>query len=217
MKLSSITVITFLLLTVTGITWAQNEEGRHLLHELSGPFIVYRTNIKEELKLSDSQKQKLLANLPEYLKNTKEAFGKFQNLQGGEREKEMQSYRQKNWDTFWPFLKTTLKANQFKRFQQLELQHEGPEALLGRPEIAKKLKITNKQRDQFIGVIQDMQRKIEPMIMEAQSNGNPQDILPKVIKIRKGYDVKIEAVMSAAQKKQWNEMRGKLFDVFIDN
>jgi hypothetical protein len=104
-----------------------------------------------------------------------------------------------------------------KEFEQLELQHEGPAALVGRPEIVKELQITNEERRQVVAIIQELQSTIEPLIKEAKSRGNPQEILPKVIKIREDYDGKIEAILSDAQKKQWKEMRGKPFDVFNDN
>ena len=68
-----------------------------------------------------------------------------------------------------------------------------------------------------MAIIQDLQSKIEPLTKDARSGGNPKEILPKVIKICEDYDGKIEAVLTDAQRKQWKEMRGKPFDVFIDN
>ena len=204
-------------LLFASIARAQDAETRkHLLHELGGPFIVYRTNVQGELKLSGDQKQKLQAKQPNYVQDTMKVFEKLNNLTAEEREQEMQSYRQKSGEKLWAVLKETLKAEQLKRFQQLELQHEGPPALF-RPEIVKELKITDEQRKQFMGVIQELQKKIEPMIKEAQSSGNGQEILPRVIKIRGDYDGKIEALLSDTQKKGWKKMRGKPFDVFIDN
>ncbi len=213
-----VTVIGSVALLFAGAAWAQDAEIRkHLLHELGGPFIVSRTNVQEELKLSDNQKQKLRKKLSDYVQETMKVVEKIDSQTAEEREQRMQAHRQKSSEKLWPFLKEILKAEQFKRLQQLELQHEGPPALMGRPEIARELKVTDEQRKQFMGVIQDMQRKIAPMIKEAQSGGNPQAIFPKVVKIRKDYDGKIETLLSGAQKIRWKEMRGKPFDVFIDN
>ena len=39
------------------------------------------------------------------------------------------------------------------------------------------MKITEEQRKQFMGVVQDMQKKIEPLIEDAQSGGNPAEII----------------------------------------
>ena len=118
-----------------------------------------------------------------------------------QREKEMQSHRQKSHEKLAALLKETLKAEQLKRLRQLELQQQGAFAL-GRPEIAKELKITVEQRKQLMGVVQEMQKKIEPLMKEAQTGGNPQEIWPKVMKIRTDQEVKIGAILSDAQKTQ---------------
>src|SRR5262249_49746874 len=109
-------------------------------------------------------------------------------------------------------LKKTLKAQQLKRLRQLELQQQGPFAL-GRPELVKELKITVEQRKQFMGVVQEMHKKIEPLMKEAQSGGKPEEIGPKVTKIRKDHEAKIEALLSDAQKQEWKKMLGKPFDL----
>ncbi|HEX3497111.1 MAG TPA: hypothetical protein VHT02_08060 [Methylocella sp.] len=200
------------------IASAQDAEGRkHLLHQLGGPFIVYRNNVQGELKLSDEQKQRLQERLPAIIQETTQVFENFQGLQPEERKKAMQSFSQESGKKLWVFLQQTLTAEQLKRMQQLELQHEGPAALVGRPGIVKELQITNEERQQVMAMIQELQSRIEPLVREARSRGNPQEILPIVITIREEYDGKIEAILSAEQKKHWKEMRGKPFDVFNDN
>jgi hypothetical protein len=106
-----------------------------------------------------------------------------------------------------------LKDDQGKRLRQLELQQEGPFALLHSEAIGKELKITDKQRKQFMAVVQEMQKKIEPLIKEAQSGGNPEEIRPKIMKVRREHEGRIEALLSDAQKKQWKEMLGKPLDL----
>jgi hypothetical protein len=180
-----------------------------------GPFLVFRDVVEEDLNLSDNQKQKLMEKFPDHAQDTMKVFEKIKDLKPEEREKEMQSHRQKAREKLSALLKETLKAEQLKRLQQLELQQEGPFAL-GRPQIRKELKITDEQLKQFIGVIQDMQKKIEPLMKKAQSGGNPQELRPKVVKIRQDHRGKIEAILSDAQKKQWKTMLGKPFDVLGD-
>ena len=67
-----------------------------------------------------------------------------------------------------------------------------------------------------MGVIQELQRKLRTLILEAQTNGNPGEVLPRAIKLRNDYGIKVEAVLSEAQRKQWREMLGKPVDVFTD-
>jgi hypothetical protein len=62
-------------------------------------------------------------------------------------------------------------------------------------------------------VVQELQKKIEPLMKEAQSGGNPQEIMPKIMKIRNEHGDRIEAILSDAQKKQWKELRGKPLDL----
>ena len=80
-------------------------------------------------------------------------------------------------------------------------------------EIRKELQITDKQRQQFVEVVQEMQKKIEPLLKEAQKGGNPEEIQPKVMKVRMEYGDRIEALLSGSQKRQWKEMLGKPFTI----
>lgn len=187
MKINAVTVTCLLLAATITIACAQDAGVRNQhLQALGEPAIISRDYIQEELKLSDDQKQELQKKLPDYLKVS--------DAQG-----------------IWAFLKETLTPEQFKRFQQLELQHEGPPAVL-RTQIAKDLQITDEQRNQFIGLIQDMQKKIEPLMKEAKSGGDPDVIRPKVIRMRQDCQGKMEYLMSEAQKSRWEEMIGKPFD-----
>ena len=93
------------------------------------------------------------------------------------------------------------------------LQRDRLFALLGNAEITKELAITDKQRQQFGEVAQEMHNKIEPLMKEAQKGGNPKEIGPKIRKIRKEQEERIEALLSDAQKKQWKEMLGKQLDL----
>jgi hypothetical protein len=190
-----------------------DEARKHVVDALGGgPFLVFRNKVQEELKLSDQQKENVLEKFPEYAQETKKVFDKIADLKPQEPEKEMQSHRQKSRERLMALLKDTLKADQLKRLQQLELQQQGPHGL-GHPEVVKELKITVEQQMQFMGVIQEMQKKIEPLMKEAQSGGNSQEIRPRVLRIPKDYEGKMEAILSDAQKKQWHKMLGNPFDL----
>jgi hypothetical protein len=190
-----------------------DEVRKHVVEALGGgSFLVFQDKVQEELQLSDKHKEELLHKFPEYAQQIKEVFDTIADLKPGEREKVMQSHRQKAHEKLAALLKETLKAEQLKRLQQLELQQQGSFAL-GRPEIVKELKITVEQRQQFMRIVQEMQKKIEPLMKEAQSGGNPQEIRPKVMKIRKDHEARIEAILSDAQKQQWKKMLGKPFNL----
>ncbi len=191
MKLSCITT-TCLLLAAASIAQAQDKELRKLQSESGEPSIITRDYIQDELRLSDDQKKKLEKTSPGFTKV----------LDSHDNEK------------LWTYLEETMNAEQFKRFEQLELQHEGPPALF-RPQIAKELQITGEQRNQFMGLVQEMTKEVVPLINESKSAANPEKmekIRLTVIKLRLDCLGKMEALMSDGQKKQWQEMIGKPFD-----
>jgi hypothetical protein len=190
-----------------------DEARKQLVEALGGgPFLVFRDKVLEELKVSEDQKQKLLEKFPSHVQATMKVFEKIKDLRPEEREKEMKSHREKSGEQLSAVLKETLKAEQLQRLHQLELQQQRPHSL-GRPEIRKELKITDEQMLQFMGVIQEMQKKIEPLMKEAQSGGNPEEIRPKVVKIRNEHVDKLESILTDAQRKRWKELLGKPLDL----
>lgn len=186
------------------------EEARKgLAHTLQGSFLVIRDKVQDDLKLSKEQKEKVEEHLKELLPDAMKFFEKLKDLKGEDREKELKAYRPKAQEKLATILKETLKDDQVKRLRQLELQQEGPFALMHGEGIGKDLKVTDEQRKQFMAVIQELQKKIEPLKKEAESGGNAEEIRPKIMKIRKDYEGKIEALLTDGQKKQWKEMLGK--------
>jgi hypothetical protein len=63
------------------------------------------------------------------------------------------------------------QCRQFKRLRQVMLQREGLFGL-GHPEIMRELEITDKQRQQFGEVMQEMQKKMEPVMKSAQAGAD---------------------------------------------
>ncbi len=188
------------------------ETRKEIARNLHGPFVVLREDVQEELKLTDDQKEAVAEYLREHIQDFGQFFESIHGLDREEHEKKLQAFRQEAQEELASMLKDTLKEDQVKRLHQLELQQAGALALFhGGPEIAKALKITDDQRKQFMQIVQDMQKRIEPLIQEAQSGGDPEEIRPKVLKIRKDHEDKIVALLTDAQRTRWNEMIGKPF------
>jgi Spy/CpxP family protein refolding chaperone len=186
------------------------EVRKHLSNTLEGSFLVFREKVQDDLKLTNEQKEKVEEHLRERLPDTMQFLQMLDGLKGEEREKEVKAYRPKAQEKLATFLKETLKDEQLKRLRQLELQRDGAFVLLhGDAQLRKDLKITDEQRKQFMGVVQDLQKNIAPLIKEAQSGGDAQEIWPKIMKIRNEHEGKIEALLTDTQKKQWKEMLGK--------
>jgi hypothetical protein len=109
-------------------------------------------------------------------------------------------------------LKEVLKPEQLKRLRGITLQQEGGLAL-GQEDVQGELKITQEQLKKFMAITQELQRKIQALIKEAQSGGKPEELRPKVLKIREEYAKKLEAVLTGEQTKKWKDMLGKSFDL----
>jgi len=190
------------------------EVRKHLAQSLGGSFLVFRVKVQQDLKLTKEQKEKLEQHLQELLPDAMQFFQKIEGLKGEEREKELKAYRPKAQEKLAAFLKETLKDDQRKRLRQLELQKEGAFVLLhGDVPIGKDLQITNEQRKKFMTVVQDMQKKIAPLIQEAQSGGNAQEIWPRIMTIRREHEGRIVDLLTDSQKMQWREMVGKALNL----
>jgi hypothetical protein len=183
---------------------------KDLAENLHGSFMVFRDPVQQDLKLTGEQKVKLEEHLRELIPDAMTFFQGMEGLKQEEREKQLKGFRKKAQEKLTAFLKETLKDDQRKRVHQLELQREGAFTLLhGEAELGKELKITTEQRQQFMTIIKDMQKKIEPLIKEAHSGGDPHEIRPKAMKIRKEHENKIVALLTDTQKKLWTEKLGK--------
>ena len=83
----------------------------------------------------------------------------------------------------------------------------------------KELGVTDEQRRQFIADIRQTQKKIGPLLAEAQKGGNPDEIRPKVLKLRADLQGKLEGLLTDAQKAEWKRMLGESvgLDVLFDD
>jgi hypothetical protein len=192
---------------------AQPEDARRrITEELGPPFLVFRDKVQEELKLSDEQKRKLEKRHDDTVHDATQFFQTLGDKKPEERERQLHAYVGRAQENLTAFLEGLLQEEQLKRLRQVMLQREGLLAL-GNAEVMKELEITDKQRQQFFEIVQEMQKKIEPLLKEAQKGGKPEEIRPKVMKIREEHVGRIEALLSEAQKKQWKEMLGKPLDL----
>ena len=173
---------------------------------------MFRDKVQQELKLSREQKERLDEHLKARLPDAMQFFEGLGEKKAEEREKELRAYREKAHEKLAAVLKDTLKDGQRHRLWQLALQQEGLFAL-GNEAIGKHLKITDAQRKQFMAVVQQMQKKIEPLVKEAEKRGKPEEVRPRMMEVRKEHEGKIEALLSDEQKEKWKEMLGKALDL----
>jgi hypothetical protein len=190
-----------------------DEARKQLVEALGGPFLVFRDKVQAELKLSKDQQQKLLAQLPDYVRETMMVFEKLQDAKPPEREQALQEHRRRSDEKLSALLQEVLDAAQRHRLFQLQLQQAGAFALLGENEAFLKLKITEEQHKQIMEVVQQMHRKIELLVKENEPGGKPEEIMPKVRKLRNEHEGRIKAILTDTQRKEWTKLLGKPFNL----
>ncbi len=191
------------------------EQRKQVVEALGPPFIVFREKVLEELKVSDEQREKLMQNLIDRIMETGPFLDSLKDETGPDREKKLEEHRKNAREKLAKQLKEVLKPEQQTRVRQVALQIEGAFAL-GQDEVRKELKITQEQMMKFMAIVQELHKKVEPLIKEAQAGGNPQEIRPKIEQIRKDHGQKLEDILTDAQKKQWKELLGPKFELGDD-
>jgi hypothetical protein len=188
-----------------------DENRKQLVEALGTPFLVFRDKVLDEIKVSDEQKEKLFEHMMNQIMETGPFLDSLTET-GEEREKKVNEHRKKAQEKLAKFLKEVLKPEQLKRLRGITLQQEGGLAL-GQEDVQAELKITPEQLKKFMAIMQELQKKIQPLIKEAQSGGKPEEIRPKILKIREEHGKKLEAVLTDEQTKKWKDMLGKSFDL----
>jgi hypothetical protein len=188
-----------------------DENRQQLVEALGTPFIVFRDKVLDEIKVSDDQREKLMQLLMERIMQTGPFLDSLQQA-GPEREKMLAEHKKNAREKLAKDLNKVLQPDQLKRLRQVTLQQEGSFAL-GQDDVRKELKITPEQLKQFMAIMQDLQKKVVPLVKQAQSGGNPEEIRPKIEQLRKDRGKKLEAVLTAAQKKQWKDLLGPPFEL----
>jgi hypothetical protein len=188
-----------------------DEARRQVLEMLGTPFLVFQPGVQVELALMSDQKRMLDDRLTERVQDAMQFFQRAGGMPPDERDHQLQKYRQNAGEQLVGLLNDELTAGQFERYRQLMLQREGAFALF-KPGIARELQLTDEQRRQFMELVTQMQKKIEPLAREAQTKGNADEIRPRVMKIRQEHSDKIEKILTEMQSKQWQAMLGKPFN-----
>lgn len=175
-----------------------------LTHNVGSSFLVFREKVYAELMVTSVQKEKLDQHLQQMLPEALQVLQKT----NGEREK----YNQKTHEELAAVLKETLNEGQRARLHQLELQRDG---LFGPRWNLQELQITDQQQKQFVAPAQETRQKTTALLGEIRQGADPNEIRPKVLKLRQELEVQLEALLTDAQKKQWKEMQGKPVDLSV--
>jgi Spy/CpxP family protein refolding chaperone len=171
---------------------------------LGGPMLMVgllrSPQVQQELKLTDQQKQQL----EQLGEQWREKMRGLRDLPPEERRQKVQGMRAE----LEKQLSQILNEQQMKRLKQIALQVEGY-AALERPEIADQVGLTKEQRQK----IRDILRQADEKRREAfqQGQGDRQAAFQRMREIRQWVDGEIEKLLTAEQKKKWQELVGAPF------
>ena len=181
-----------------------DEVRSKLTHNIGSSFLVFRDKVQGELKITPEQKEKLDQYLGALLPDAMQVLQESK----GERDK----YNEKTHEDMAAVLKEILNEGQRTRLHQLELQRDG---LFGAGWNLKELQITDEQQKQFMAPIQETQQQIQALMEEIKKGANPDEIRPKILKLRLELEGQLEALLTDAQKRQWKDMLGEPVDLGV--
>jgi Spy/CpxP family protein refolding chaperone len=171
-----------------------------------GAGLLMNEGVQKELKLDEGQ----IAKAREVGQSIREKFRPdFQNFQSLSPEERRELGEKMNAETR-KALADVLKPEQMKRFEQIQLQQRGVDAFAS-PDVQSKLSLTDEQKQKIQSISEDSRQQV----MEAfQSAGDDrQGAMAKITTIRREAMTKASALLTADQKKSWEELIGAPFEV----
>lgn len=199
--------------------------SRNFMGGFGGIGLLRAEKVQKELKLSDEQKTKLQELSERIRSQFRERFSGTDNLSQEERRKrfeeirqQMQADSQRRLEAMRKEIATILQPEQLKRWRQIELQQEGPTALL-RPEVAESVGVTEDQKTKIEEINKETQDKLQSLFQDIRG-GDPQtreermsQLREKAKKVRTEGDGKAMALLNPEQKKKLVEMMGEPFEM----
>jgi hypothetical protein len=107
-------------------------------------------------------------------------------------------------------VKEILKPEQFTRYQEIKLQSQGLDAL-NDPEVAKKLELTDEQREKLATLQTETREKTMEIMQAARDSGDMQGAFAKMQDARDVAMTDAKALLTDSQKETWSKMTGKPF------
>lgn len=196
----------------------QQRQGFQGQLQMAGPGLLLNEAVQKELKMT-----------PEQVEKAKTAFGanrqqargaaQGQRRQGagggaGQDVRQLLGNRQQEVEKQ---VKEILDEKQFARFQQLQLQQQGAAALV-RPDVADRVGLSQEQKDKIRQIQQESFASLREAMQAARTGqgadrqGAMAQIREKMMKAREESNAKIIGMLSAEQKKKWDDLLGPAFN-----
>jgi len=184
-----------------------------------GPMGLLRIpEVQKELKLEQAQIELLNQLAAESGRRDRPNFEGFQNLSPEERQKriaELRAQREKAAAEQEKKVAEILEPAQMTRLRQLQVQQAGIR-VLSRQQVADQLKLTPDQRQKIQAALDEERAAQRAAFQAFQGGGQPTDAQreearKKLADARTAAEAKLNAVLTPAQKQQFESMKGAPF------
>lgn len=202
-----------LALFVLASAMASAQGGRRggFLGRMGGLQMLRIPEVQKELKMTPEQTGKLDAKQQEVRDAMQgQGGGNFAQMTPEER----QARTEKTQDLNDKAVGEILDATQVKRYQELQLQQQGPVAIT-RKSVATDLKLTDDQKTKLAAIQKqadaDRLAAMQGLDFRNMSDTDRQKFMTKLQQMQKDEGDKIVALLTDDQKAQWKTMQGTLF------
>lgn len=169
--------------------------------------------VQKEIKLMPDQIE-ALQKVGQEIRGERPDFD-FRNASEAERREFGQKMQQRNEEASKKVreqLEQVLLPEQHDRLRQIALQQQGVGALSD-PEVAKKLELTEEQKEKLMEIQRSSREKMIASIREASENRDREAMGKMMAESRKATLAEAREVLTSEQRKSFDEMLGKPFDL----
>jgi hypothetical protein len=188
--------------------WAQQGRGGFMMG--GGAGFLMAPNVQKDLKLSDTQVEKIQPTLRELREKHQDAFAALRDASPEERPAKVRALSK----TFADDVKKALSLSdeQSKRFDQISLQMHGLQSFHD-PVVAEKLKLTDDQKSKLREIAEASRGAFAGAFNKDASEEERAEARKKMVATQKENMTKMQALLSSDQKKAWKDLTGEPIEI----
>ncbi len=184
-----------------------------------GPLMLLTNkSVQQELKVDDTQAEKLNSFAQGLREKQGEQFQKLQDLSQEERRAKMQELGQAMSAEIRKGLTDILKPEQVKRYDQIVLQQMGVLGAPAMPRVQEALNLTDDQKSKLRAIMEEQSEARRELFQGGGGGGGgpSPEAMAKMTELRKKGNDKAMAILTDSQKSSWKELTGEPFEVKLE-
>jgi hypothetical protein len=181
-----------------------------------GPMLLTNKSVQQELKVDAAQAEKINSFAQGLIEKQAGQREKLQDLSQDERRAKMQELGQALSADMRKGLPDVLKAEQIKRFEQIQLQQMGVLGAPAMPRVQEALNLTDEQKSKLRTIQQEQREAMTELFQGGGGGGDRAAAMQKMTDLRKKGNDKAMALLTDSQKSAWSELTGAPFEVRME-